>query len=317
MGNVTFTGGGGVSKMVTGTGISTNFSLADLEGGWSGSANSALRGSITMTISFDASGNVTGGSTSFGAIFTGGTLSINSSTGALSGTIFFNAPGTSGSCTVGSGSQLNAAKTTLTGSVSCTDGDQITSIFLTSQQAKATLTVNIVGSGDGTVTGTGISCRTDCSEVFNIGTSVTLTAASDPGSTFAGFSGGGCSGTGPCTVIVNTNTTVTATYLKIFTDDPLTAGTTIKAVHPNELRQAVDNLRAQGGLGAFLYTNPNLTAGVDVVKAIDFNEIITALTEAATELGQAAPNLTPVAPGDTVRAADIQAIRNAVRAVES
>jgi len=97
----------------------------------------------------------------------------------------------------------------------------------------------------------------------------------------------------------------------------VTAGTTIKAVHPNELRQAVDNLRAQGGLGAFLYTDPNLTAGVDVVKAIDFNEIITALTQAATALGQAAPNLTPVAPGDTVRAADIQAIRNAIRTVES
>jgi len=372
------------------------FTLADMQGTWSGTAFNDIEGALTMTISFGASGNVTGGSTSLGGIFTGGTLSINSSSGALSGTILEQVQGQSGSCTLGTGSQLNAAKTLFTGSASCTSGARVSAISLTSEQAKRTLTVKIVGSGDGTVTGLGIKCGTDCQEIFNSGTSVTLTANPADGSTFAGFSGGGCSGTGPCSVTVNVDTTVTATfnrqtftltvdkggsgdgtvtgtgincgtvcseayasgtsvtltanpsggstfkawsgacsgtgictvtmtadrsvtatYSKTFTDDPLTAGTTIKAVHPNELRQAVDNLRAQGGLGAFLYTDPNLTAGVDVVKAIDFNEIITALTEAATALGQAAPNLTPVAPGDTVRVADIQAIRIAIRAVES
>ena len=39
-----------------------------------------------------------------------------------------------------------------------------------------------------------------------------LTAAPGPGSTFTGWSGGGCSGTASCTTTVSANTTVTATF---------------------------------------------------------------------------------------------------------
>ena len=39
-----------------------------------------------------------------------------------------------------------------------------------------------------------------------------LTATADPGSTFAGWSGGGCSGTATCTVTMNSDTAVTATF---------------------------------------------------------------------------------------------------------
>jgi beta-lactam-binding protein with PASTA domain len=41
---------------------------------------------------------------------------------------------------------------------------------------------------------------------------VTLTAQPAAGSTFGGWSGGGCSGTGTCTVTTNADTTVTATF---------------------------------------------------------------------------------------------------------
>jgi hypothetical protein len=41
---------------------------------------------------------------------------------------------------------------------------------------------------------------------------VTLTATAGPGSTFAGWSGGGCSGTGTCVVTVTSATTVTADF---------------------------------------------------------------------------------------------------------
>ena len=41
---------------------------------------------------------------------------------------------------------------------------------------------------------------------------MTLTAAATPGSTFTGWSGGGCSGTGNCTLTVNNNVTVTAGF---------------------------------------------------------------------------------------------------------
>ncbi len=85
------------------------------------------------------------------------------------------------------------------------------------------LTVTKDGSGVGTVTSLpfGISCGTDCSEDYTAGTSVTLTAtfsastvAGATGSTFAGFSGGGCSGTATtCTVTMDQVRNVTATFV--------------------------------------------------------------------------------------------------------
>jgi len=41
---------------------------------------------------------------------------------------------------------------------------------------------------------------------------VTLTAAASTGSSFGGWSGGGCSGTGTCTVVLTSNVTVTGTF---------------------------------------------------------------------------------------------------------
>ncbi len=75
-------------------------------------------------------------------------------------------------------------------------------------------TVSKSGSGSGTVSSTpgGIACGSDCSENFTPGTQVTLTATPSDGSYFAGWSGGGCSGTGSCSVTLNTATTVTATF---------------------------------------------------------------------------------------------------------
>ena len=75
-----------------------------------------------------------------------------------------------------------------------------------------TLTVARAGTGTGTVTGTGINCGADCTEVVNHGTSVTLGATAGVNSTFTGWSGGGCTGTGPCTVTVTAATTVTASF---------------------------------------------------------------------------------------------------------
>jgi List-Bact-rpt repeat protein len=75
-----------------------------------------------------------------------------------------------------------------------------------------TLTVSKSGTGSGTVTGTGINCGADCTEILASGTSVALTAAAASGSTFAGWSGGGCTGTGTCTVTMSAATTVTASF---------------------------------------------------------------------------------------------------------
>jgi hypothetical protein len=79
---------------------------------------------------------------------------------------------------------------------------------------QATLTVSNQGSGTGTVTSSpsGINCGSTCSSSFDQGTQVKLTASPSSGSTFAGWSGGGCSGTGTCQVTLNSDTAITATF---------------------------------------------------------------------------------------------------------
>ena len=76
------------------------------------------------------------------------------------------------------------------------------------------VSVSKPGSGSGTVTSTpaGIACGSTCSAAFASGTQVTMTAAASSGSTFAGWSGGGCSGSGNCTVTVNADTALSATF---------------------------------------------------------------------------------------------------------
>ncbi len=80
--------------------------------------------------------------------------------------------------------------------------------------SQSTLTVSDSGTGSGTVTSSpsGISCGTTCSGTYNSGTIITLTATAAGNSTFAGWSGGGCGGTGTCSFTVNANTTVSASF---------------------------------------------------------------------------------------------------------
>ncbi len=70
------------------------------------------------------------------------------------------------------------------------------------------------GDGFGLVTSlpSGIDCGGDCSQYFAEGDKVTLKAVAEPESVFAGWTGGGCSGTGDCTVTIDGSETVTATF---------------------------------------------------------------------------------------------------------
>jgi hypothetical protein len=78
--------------------------------------------------------------------------------------------------------------------------------------AQRTLTVTVTGSGN--VTGAGIDCggagHATCTTTVADGSSITLTAA--PAASFTGFTGGGCGAGNPCTVVMNADITVAATF---------------------------------------------------------------------------------------------------------
>ena len=69
-----------------------------------------------------------------------------------------------------------------------------------------TFTLTIDKVGEGTVD------KMPDQPIYRIGTIVTVTATPETGWTFTGWSGGGCTGTDPCTVTMNGNVTVTANF---------------------------------------------------------------------------------------------------------
>ncbi len=69
----------------------------------------------------------------------------------------------------------------------------------------------IPGEGFSRVSGTGMDCGSNCRELYYSGTEVTLTATPDTGWVFTGWSGD-CSGTGNCTVVMDSDKNVTANF---------------------------------------------------------------------------------------------------------
>ncbi len=117
-----------------------------------------------------------------------------------------------------------------------------------------TLFVTKGGNGAGTVTATGINCGADCSETYTAGQMVTLTAAPSTGSTFTGWSGGGCSGTATCTVTMTAAITVTASFT---------------------LQQfALDVTRAGSGAGSVVSNPTGIACGGDCTETYDYNTMV-------------------------------------------
>ena len=100
------------------------------------------------------------------------------------------------------------------GSGSCSvTMDAAKSVTATFTRRTTTLTVNRTGPGTVTSSAGGIFCGAACSANYDAGATVTLTATPDATATFTGWSGGGCSGTGACTVTMDAAKTVGATFV--------------------------------------------------------------------------------------------------------
>ena len=166
---------------------------------------------VNFTLSVAESGNGTGlvtssplgivcgqGVNQCSASYAGGsTVTLNASAGIGS-----NFTGWSGGGCSGTGACA----------VTMSQAQSVTASF--AQIPSFTLSVALRGGGAGTVSSnpSGIFCGAACSGSFAIGTQVTLTATPTAGSTFVGWSGGGCGGTDGCTVTLSAAQAVSATF---------------------------------------------------------------------------------------------------------
>jgi len=148
------------------------------------------------------------------------------------------------------------------------------------------LTVSVSSPvGEVTSSPPGIACTAVCSANFEPGATVTLTAVPATGAVFLGW-GGACTGTGPCTVTMNADVAVTATFatdvipptvtLASPTDlaGPLTAtfGEIVRGVTPSNLALRVEGsgrdlpavlvCRSPRGTAVVCFTGNVLTAEI-------------------------------------------------------
>ena len=141
------------------------------------------------------------------------------------------------------------------------------------------LTVIVEGGGDGTISSVpaGIDCGSDCTETFNYNTSVTLTANVPYGSTFVGWSEPSCAGIDPCTVVMDSHHSVTAT------------------ISLNQYELSV----AKTGNGTVSSDLSGIDCGTDCSELYDYNTsvVLTALADTGyTFSGWSEPSCTGISP---------------------
>lgn len=190
--------------------------------GWSGACSGT---NPTCTVSMTAARTVTATFNAAGYL-----LTVNK-TGTGTGTVTSNPSGINCGADCGESYAYNttvvltasaAAGSVFAGwSGACTGTGTCTVVMNAAKSVTASFTatgynLNVTrsGTGAGTVTSSpaGINCGVDCNEIYAIGTTVTLTAQAASGSSFGGWSGEGCSGTGTCTVTMSAARSVSALF---------------------------------------------------------------------------------------------------------
>ena len=203
--------------------------------------------------------------------FVAGYLDENITTpGTLPGTGSFatNIPGTYYWQASYSGDSANAASTSPCGAETET---------VTSPPPQYRLTVSKAGSGSGTATSAdgGIDCGGRCSDAYASGTVVMLTATPASGSTFAGWSGAGCSGTGTCVVTMSAAQNVTATFNTI---PPVTVEIESDKAMVSGGRTNIELACSGGAIGSSCSGTLSLTIRQQVVRIIHHHRTVTFTT---------------------------------------
>ena len=147
------------------------------------------------------------------------------------------------------------------------------------------LCVTKAGNGVGTVTSTPtrIDCGSTCQASFPVGTAVTLKATPAAGSTFSGWSGGGCSGVGTCSLTMTSSKCVQATFtghytlvtLKSFTAASGAAKATLLWTTASEYKNAGFHiLRSESPATGFVRITPHIIAAKGtVVKGASYSYV--------------------------------------------
>jgi hypothetical protein len=276
----------------------------------------------TFTLTLTKSGTGTGTVTSAPAGINCGATCVGSYTSGTTVTLTAN-PGANA---VFAGWSGGACSGTGTCATVLTSSTAITAVFALSTDPSFTLTVSIDGSAAGTVPSSpaGINCGSSCSGSYRKGTPVLLTANAAGGAVFKMWRGV-CAGTAPtCIVTMDAAKSATAVFSQTFTDgtgpnSTITAqSVVVKSVYAQELRAAINTLRARNNLAAFAWTDPTIGTGM-MVKRIHFSELRLALTQAYAAAGRAAPVFTDstITSGVTViKAVHLNELRDGVRNLE-
>ena len=237
------------------TGLPPGLSINSSSGLISGSPTTAVSIAVTVkaTDTTSASGStsfawtvnpapntvtVTNPGSQTGTVGTAVNLQIKATDSDLGQTLTYSASGLPAGVSINSSSGLitGTPTTAWSGNVTVEATDATTASGSTSFSWKVTapqetLTVTKSGPGSGAITSSpaGISCGPTCSHAYTKGTTVTLTAAPAGGSSFTGWSGA-CSGTGTCSITMDTAASANAMFgLRRFCLVPKVTGLKLKA----------------------------------------------------------------------------------------
>jgi Divergent InlB B-repeat domain len=221
-------------------------------GGWGGACSGSNRTcTVTMTADRDVTATFTTSATTFALTVSvtgngtvaGSSISCTSAGGSSCSaevsagtTVALTAQPNSGATFNGWGGAC--AGTSLSCSVTMSSAKSVTASFSGSSGTASQFPLGVSVTGNGTVTGGGISCgsgETTCTVNESAGATVTLTATPDSGASFTSW-GGACSGSSTtCTVTMNAAKSVTATFTGGTTSGTGTVSLTVTVTGPGSV----------------------------------------------------------------------------------